>query len=336
MMKKLALFFSVFFSFFPFDQATEAAAAPYYQGKTISILVGFSPGGGYDRMARILAAHLPNYIPGKPSVIVQNMPGASGLLAANYLYKIAKPDGLTIGTFERGIILAQLLKVEGVKFDMRKFAWVGSTAVESTVLVLRNDLPFKNFSDVLHSKTPVNLGGTGPGDASIRLAILLQEFVGLKIKMIFYPSSSEQMLAIERKEIDGRCGSYSALKPYIEKRSLVRPFIRGRVSEPGIENLPVDEDQVRDPKSKTIMALRSAPGQVGRPYVAAPGTPAPVMKILRDAFAQVAKDPEVIDQATKADMTIQYTNDEQCLKVTNFILNQPESMVKDISKYLKF
>jgi tripartite-type tricarboxylate transporter receptor subunit TctC len=335
-MKKLVLFFAVLCTFLSLVPTTEAAALPYYQGKTITIIVGFSPGGGYDRMARILAAHLPNYIPGRPSIIVQNMPGASGLLAANYLYNIAKPDGLTIGTFERGIILAQVLKVDGVKFDMRKFAWVGSTAEESTVLVLRSELPFKNFSDVLNAKTPLNLGATGPGDASIRLAVLLQEFVGLKMKMIFYPSSSDQMLAIERKEIDGRCGSYSALKPYIEKRNLVRPFIRGRVSEPGIENLPVDEDLVKDPKAKTIMALRSAPGQVGRPYVVPPGTPAPVMKILRDAFQQVAKDRTAIDQATKADMTIQYTNDEQCLKVVNFMLNQPESMVKDISKYLKF
>jgi len=335
-MKKLSLLLFVFFFLFTFIKIEEATAAPYYQGKKITIIVGFSPGGGYDRMARLLARHLSKYIPGQPTLIVQNMPGASGILAANYLYNRVKPDGFTIGTFERGMPLAQLLKVEGVKFDMKKFAWVGSAAVESTVLVLRSDLPFKNFSDVLNAKTPINLGGTGPGDASIRFAILLQEFAGLKMKMIFYPSSSDQLLAIERKEIDGRCGSYSALKPDIEMRSLVRPFIRGRVSEPGIENLPVDEDLVKDPKAKTIMALRSASGQVGRPYVAPPGTPAPVMKILREAFAQVAKDREMRDEANKTAMSVQYADDAQCLKVVNFILNQPEPMVKEISKYLKF
>ena len=332
-MKRLALGLVVFLVLI---WVREAAAAPYYQGKKITIIVGFSPGGGYDRMARLLARHLPKYIPGNPTIIVQNMPGASGILAANYLYNREKPDGFTIGTFERGMPLAQLLRVEGVKYDMKKFAWVGSAAVESTVLVLRSDLPYKNFSDVLNSKNPINLGGTGPGDASIRFAILLQEFAGLKMKMIFYPSSSDQLLAIERKEIDGRCGSYSALKPDIEMRSLVRPFIRGRVVEPGIENLPVDEDLVKDPKAKNIMALRSASGQVGRPYVAPPGTPAQVMKILRDAFAQVANDRDLKDEANKTAMTVQYTDEAQCLKVVNFILNQPETTIKEISKYLKF
>ena len=119
-------------------------------------------------------------------------------------------------------------------------------------------------------------------------------------------------------------------------RSLVRPFIRGRVAEPGIENLPVDEDLVKDPKAKNIMALRSASGQVGRPYVAPPGTPAPIMKILRDAFAQVANDRDLKDEANKTAMTVQYTDDVQCLKVVNFILNQPEATIKEISKYLKF
>ncbi len=336
-MKKLSWLLLMVFLVTVLVRAKEAvpSAAPYYQGKTITIIVAFSPGGGYDRVSRVLARHLPKYIPGNPTIIVQNMPGASSILATNYLYKVAKPDGLTIGTFERGLPLVQLLNVEGVKFDLRKFAWVGSMAVEATIMALRTDLPFKNFNDVLHAKTPIMLGRTGPGDNTAQLAFLLQEFAGLKMTLISYPSSPEIMLAIERKELDGRGGSYSALKPDIE-RGLVRPVIRSRVSEPGIENLPVDEDLVKDPRGKVVMALRSSSEQVGRPYVAPPGTPEPVMKILRDAFARVAADKELREEVKKNMLKIDYLPAEDCLKVIHFVVNQPESVVKEFGKYLKF
>ena len=305
-MKKLGLIVLLVFSITIFVHKQESLGAPYYQGKMITILVGFSPGGGYDRLSRMLAKHLPKHIPGKPNIIVQNMPGASSILATNYLYNVVKPDGLTIGTFERGLPLVQLLKVEGVKFDLRKFAWVGSTAVEATILALRSDLPFKNFNDVLQSKSPIILGRTGPADNTAQLAFLLQEFAGLKLTLISYPASPEIMLAIERKELDGRGGSYSALKPDIE-RGLVRPFLRSRVSE-----------------------------QVGRPYVAPPGTPEPVMKILRDAFASVVNDPALKEEVNRFRMRIEYLPPDGCLKVINFVMNQPDSMVKEFSKYIKF
>jgi hypothetical protein len=143
------------------------------------------------------------------------------------------------------------------------------------------------------------------------------------------------MLAIERKELDGRGGSFSALKPDID-RGLVRPFVRSRVSEPGIENLPVDEDFVKDSKGKKIMALRASSEQVGRPYVAPPGTPAPVLKILRDAFAAVARDKELQQEIGRMKMKCDYLFAEECLKVMNFVMNQPEAMVKEFSKYVKF
>jgi len=329
-------FFSLFLCFvFLFFSIIPAFGAPYYQGKTITIIVGFSPGGGYDRLSRVLARHLPKYIPGRPTIIVQNMPGASSILATNYVYNIAKPDGLTLCNFERGIPLVQLMKVEGVKFDLRRFAWIGSMAKESTILALRTDLPFKNFQDVLNSPTPIILGRTGPGDNTAQMMFLLQEFAGLKVKFISYPSSPEIMLAIERKEIDGRGGSYSALKPDIE-RGLVKPFIRSRVSEPGIEHLPVDEDQVKSEKAKTLMALRSSAEEVGRPYVAPPGTPESVMKILRMAFAKVAEDPALKEEVNKLRMRVEYSDEKKCLKVINFVLNQPEEMAKEFAKYAKF
>src|ERR687884_114700 len=124
------------------------AQTPFYQGKTISIVVGTKAGDVYDLYPRLLAEFLPKYLPGSPNVIVQNMPGAASMIAANHVYSVAKPDGLTVGTFNRNLPIAQLTKVDGVKFDMQKFAWIGSAANEATILAIRNDLPYKNFDEL--------------------------------------------------------------------------------------------------------------------------------------------------------------------------------------------
>ena len=310
-------------------------SAPYYEGKTVRIIVGFGPGGGYDRMARLLAKHLPKFIPGKPSIIVENMEGASSIIAANYLYNIAKPDGLTIGTFIATLPFAQLIKIEGVKFDIRKYSWIGSSALESYVLTLRTDSPYKTIEDLKKAKDPIPLGCSGVATMDYQFPLLLKGFLGLNLKMVVYVSSAEAMLAVEKKEVEGRAGYYSSLKPFIE-RGLVRPVIRGRVSTPGIENLPVNEDLTTDKMGKTLMAMFSVTDIIGRPYVAPPGTPAEVMKILWDAFAKVAKDPELKEESKKMMMDVAYTPAEEVLKIINFLLTQPEDVVKEFSKYVKF
>ena len=185
-------------------------AAAYYQNKVIKIVIGNEPGGGYDRIARLLAKHLPKYIPGKPTIIAENMPGAGGIIAANYLYNIAKPDGLTIGTFNKGMPFAQLLSADGVKFDIRKYAWIGSAATEGTALVLRTDLPYKTFDDLRKAKDPIYLGSPAITGVGYQVPTLLKEFVGLNLKLVNYSSSSAVMLAVERKEVDGIAGSYNS------------------------------------------------------------------------------------------------------------------------------
>jgi tripartite-type tricarboxylate transporter receptor subunit TctC len=318
-----------------FFDARPAVAAPYYQGKVITIIVGYGPGGGYDRIARIIAKNLSKYIPGNPTVLVQNMPGADSMIAANYVYKIAKPDGLTIGAFNRGLVFAQLLKGEGMKFDLTKFAWIGSAAIESTVLVLRADLPYKTVEDIARAKSPIVLGSTGPADSSGQLPLFLKELVGYNFKDVVYPSGNDIMLAIERKEVDGRGMTYSSAKIYID-RGLVIPVLRGRVMEKGIEKLTMDEDLAKDARGKTLMAMRSAPDSMGRPYVAPPGTPDAVMNILRDAFAKVAKDPGAQEDARKNMMAVTYVPAQEVQKVLQYLLNQPPDIVKEFGKYVKF
>ena len=310
-------------------------SAPYYEGKTINIIVGYAAGGGYDRMARLLAKHLPKHIPGNPTILVQNMPGADSMISANHVYNVAKPDGLTLGAFNRGLPYAQLLKAEGVKFDLTHFSWIGSAAVEGTVLALRTDLPYKTVEDLFKAKSEIILGNTGPADSSGQFPVLLQEYCKFNFKMISYPSSADVMLAVERKELDGRGASFSSVKPFID-RGLVLPLIRGRISQPGIEKLPVDEDLAKEARGKTIMAMRSAVDGIGRPYVAPPGTPAEVMNILKDAFAKVAKDPEAAEDAKKMKMDVDYVPAEECVKVVRDLLAQPEEIVKEFSKFIKF
>ena len=316
--------------------AAAAASAQNFAGKTVTIVVGYKAGGGYDATARLLARHLPKHIPGKPTVIVQNMPGANSIIAANHMYNVAKPDGLTIGTFNRNLPIAQLTKVEGVKYDVTKFQWIGSAANESTILALRTDLPYKTFDELRKAKETVVIGSTGPGANTHDFPLLLKEVLGLNFKIVSgYSSSADIMLAVERKEVDGRAGSYTSLRPFID-RNLVRPLVRARTSEPGVENLPVDEDFAPNARAKAIMALRSAPEQVARPYVLPPATPADVVKVMRDAFAKTIQDPELAAEAKKAKFDLEYLPGDQAQKILVEVLHQPQDIVAEFSKYIKF
>lgn len=335
MKRKAAYLFASFFMLTVFICPKELLSAPYFQGKRITIVVGTNPGGGYDNTARIIAKHLPKYIPGNPTIIIDNMPGAGHMIAANFIYNLAKPDGLTIATYNRGLPFAQITKVEGVRFDIRKYSWIGSVATEPTVFFIRSDLPYKTVDDLRKAKEPIAVATEGLGTTGHQFPILLKEFVGLNLKLVVYPSGSDSRLAIERKEADGRAGSYSSEKRYVD-RGVFLPLIRGRISLPEIDRLPVNEDLTTDKKGKTIMAMLASVDGIARPFMTPPGTPSNVMNILRDAFAKVTRDPELQEDAKKLMMTIEYTPENECLKVLNYILNQPEDILKEFGKYITF
>ena len=258
------------------------------------------------------------------------------VIAANHMYNVAKPDGLTIGTFNRNLPIAQLTGVRGVKFDITKFAWIGSAANESTILAIRTDLPYKTFEDLRKAKEPVIIGSTGPGANTHDFPLLLKDLLGVNLKIVSgYSSSSDIMLAVERKEVDGRAGSFSSLRPFID-RGLVRPVIRARTTEPGIEKLPVDESFAPNPRAKAIMALRSAPEQVARPYVMPPGTPADIVKTMRDAFKKTIDDPELIAEGKKSKMDLEFTPGDQAQKILADVMDQPKDIVQEFAKYIKF
>jgi putative tricarboxylic transport membrane protein len=316
--------------------ASAAAAQTNFAGKTITIVVGYKPGGGYDATARLMARHLPQHIPGKPTVIVQNMPGGNSIIAANHIYNVAKGDGLTIGTFNRNLPIAQLTGVQGVKFDITKFQWIGSVANETTVLAIRDDLPYKTFDDMRKAKEPIVIGSTGPGANTYDFPLLLKDLLGVNLKIVSgYSSSADIMLAVERKEVDGRAGSYSSIEPFID-RKLVHPVIRARSSDKRLQQLPVDESFAPNPRAKAIMALRSAPELIARPYVLPPSTPADIVKTLRDAFAAAIKDPALQAEAKKAKLDLEYTSGDEAEKILKEVLNQPKDLVAEFAKYIKF
>ncbi|MBI4632523.1 MAG: hypothetical protein HY742_01330 [Deltaproteobacteria bacterium] len=310
-------------------------AKPYYEGKVLNIVVGYAPGGGYDRMARIMAKHLPRHIPGKPTVLVQNMPGASSMITANYVYNMAKPDGLTIGTFNRYLTLSQLLKMDGVRFDLRKYAWVGSAAVEAAVFTIRGDTPYKTVEDLRNAKEPVFIGNTGEIDTGSQFVPLLRELLGPNVKFVTYPQTADILLAIERKEVSGYGFTYTSAKPYID-RGLIRPLMRGPISAVGIENLPVNADLTADKRLKTIVKILAAPDQLGRPFVAPPGTPSHIMDILRNAFRKIAEDPQVREEAQKMKMDLVYTSGPEVMKLIQYVLGQPADITAEVARHGKF
>ena len=310
-------------------------AAPYYEGKRITIVVGFGPGGGYDAMARLVAKHLPKHIPGKPSILVENMPGASSIIAANHIYSIVKPDGFTIGTVNRGLPFAQLTKAEGVRFDFRKYSWIGSPSIDPTVFFIRADLPIRNVEDLRKAKGPIPLATEGLGTTGHQFPLLLNEFAGMNFKLVVYPSGSDSRLAVERKEVDGRAGSYSQEKRYVD-RGVYRPLIRGRVSLPEIDPLVVNEDLTTDPKGKTIMGMLSSVDRIARPFMAPPGVPGEVMSVLRDAFARVTEDPELKEEAKKLSIDLRFVSPDETLKVLDYLFTQPESIVKEFGKFVTY
>jgi tripartite-type tricarboxylate transporter receptor subunit TctC len=316
--------------------AAPPAAAQSFAGKTVTIIVGFKPGGGYDAVARVMARHLSKHIPGKPVVIVQNMPGGNSLIAANHIYNVAKPDGLTIGTFNRNLPIAELTRVQGVKFEMLKFAWIGSVANETTILTIRSELPYKTFDDLRKAKEPVIVGSTGPGANTYDFPLLLKDLLGVKLKLVSgYSSSADIMLAVERKEVDGRAGSYTSLRPFIE-RGLVRPIVGARSTAQVLKGLPIDETFAPTPRARAIMALRSAPEQIARPYVLPPRTPEAIVKAMGAAFASALKDPALLAEGEKAQLDLEFTTAEEALKVLHEVFSQPKDVVDEFSKYVKF
>jgi tripartite-type tricarboxylate transporter receptor subunit TctC len=329
--------FSILVSFLmiPLMVSSARSQARFYEGKAITILIGTS-GGGSIVAARIIAQHIGKYIPGNPAVLVQPMLGGAHIVASNHVFNTARPDGLTLLAANPNIAIAQLIKVDGVRFDVRKFEWLGSSGSDGVVLTIRSDLPYKSFEELRKADRELVVGTTGPGSNAHDFPLLLKEFTGVKFRLVSgYPANSDILLAIERKEVDVWAAFAATVRPVVQ-RGAVRPLVRGRVASPGFEQLPVDETLTTNPVGKALMAIKGTPLAIGRALAAPPATPADRVALLREALAKVLKDPEFEADGRKAQIDFLHIPGDEVLKGISAILQQPPEVQQEMVKYIKF
>jgi len=305
--------------------ASPAAAqdvAAFYRGKTMRIVVGFSAGGGYDIYARVLARHIGRHIPGNPTVVVQNMPGAASLKSVQYLTTGAPADGTLITTFNPGLITQSLTvpeKVGGLNF--LDYAWVGNVSEDFRVCYTWNGTGIKTWQDLL-ARPKVNFGNTGVGTSAYIDNRILSELFGVKVNMVKgYPGSADKRIAIERGELDGDCGSWTSMPEEWLRDSKITVHIRfSRTLVPG---MPASAGSAReilgDPRKQQIFGLLTASAVVGRPYIAPQAVPADRLAALRAAFDATMKDPEFLADSEK-----------QHLLVTPMTGGEVETFIKDL------
>jgi tripartite-type tricarboxylate transporter receptor subunit TctC len=284
------------------------AQTPFYQGATVSIRVGFTAGGAFDVWARIIGHHLGKYIPGNPTFVVQNMTGGGSMIAANYVYSVAKPDGLTLGVVSPGLYIQQLSGHKEIKFDWFKYSWIGSPEKTDRVFYIRADAPYKTLLDLRDAAEPPKCAATGLGTAAYYFPRLLQEAFGLKLVVVpGYQGAADANLAIERGEMQCWCGSVQAYFGSEPGRTWAKTgFVRvltqgGQKRHPNLSNVPTVWEYMDKQKTselhRRIAKIFVLPDEMGRPFFGPPGIPADRLKALREGFVKMMKDPDVIADA---------------------------------------
>jgi tripartite-type tricarboxylate transporter receptor subunit TctC len=323
--------------------ALHAQSDPFFKGKTIRIIGG--SGGFYESWARLLARHMGKHIPGVPNLIVQNMLGAGSLIAANYVYNVAKPDGLTLGMFLNTIYLDQLVGRKEVQFTIEKFGWIGSPVGEAMMLYMRADTPYKTIADVIKAKEPPKCGATGTASSSYILAMMLEETVGAKFNSVLgYQGSGDTDMAVEKGEVVCRAHNVSAhfgREPFNSwhKKNFDRHLVQsGRKRDPNLPDTPTMYelmDQYKTPEmSRRAAQVILAGGEFGRPMLVTPGTPPERLTILREAYAKALKDPELLAEAKKAKMEVDPSSADELQSLLKEVLNQPKEVIERVKKLL--
>jgi len=317
------------------------AAAPFYEGKTIRVVVGTSPGGGYDTYTRVIARHFGKHIPGNPVVIVDNMPGAGGLVSANYLYKVAKPDGLTIGHFVGGQFLQQLLARPGIEFDAHKFEYIGVPAHDDFVFGIAKTTGISSVEQWIAAKTPIKFGAIAPGDGTYDTAKVVEAAVGLPIQIVsVYKGTAPIRLAFNSGEVSGLSNSWqsfrSTWRKELESGEATVVLQLGAKSHPDLPNVPLAVTYAKtDAARKLIQAVAQAHGAAVRPYVLSPGTPKDRVEILRKAFMETVKDPDLLSEAAKANLEINPGSGEDLERNVRELLRLEPAVVERLKDILK-
>ena len=333
--------------FFLFAETSALQAqSSFYQGKSIKLIVGSPAGSNYDQYSRLIAPYLSKYIPGNPEVIVQNMGGAGSAIAANHVYRLAAPDGLTLLSILPAIYFDQLVGRKEVQFDYAKFSWIGSTDRSNNLLIMRADTPYKTLQDIRTASDPPKCAATGTGSIAYYMPKLLEEVIGTKFNVVVgYPGGPDMDLAVERGEAQCRAFTVSAFvsdrDPYRtwRKNNTVRVLVQtGSSRDKRLPNAPtlvelMDELKTPEP-SRRLAKLILASGDLGRPIIGPPGIHSDRVKILRQAFMKALTDPALLAQAEKSNMEIEPTGGEELETLARDVMTQPPDVIERMKKLL--
>jgi tripartite-type tricarboxylate transporter receptor subunit TctC len=311
--------------------ATAQSPAEFYAGKRVNVIIGYSAGAGYDQYARVLARFMGEHIPGKPTLIPQNMPGAGSRKAANWLYNVAPKDGATLATLGQNTATDQALKADGVQFDVRKFNWIGNMVVVNNVLSTWAASGIKTIEDA--TKKQSSIGGTGAASPSVIYPQVANNLLGTKFKIIAgYPGGGDVNLAMERGEVDGRgsnsWASYKSTKAdWLRDNKVNILFQVGPKREDDLPDVPLLTDLAKTPEQKKVFEVLSADVSVGRPILTTPGVPQDRVDALRKAFDDMFKDKAFLAEAEKQKMDISPMTGAELQKIVAATVEMPDSII---------
>jgi tripartite-type tricarboxylate transporter receptor subunit TctC len=326
--------------FFRVDDAA-LAQDHFYRGKVLRIIVGLPPGGGYDTYARLIARHWGKHIPGNPTIVVDNMSGAGSMISANHVYKVAKPDGLTVGHFIGGLFLQQLLGKPGIEFDGRKFEYIGAPAQDVFLIGVSKASGITSVQQWLASKTVVKFGGAGFGAGTDDIPALIREVMGLPLQLVAgYKGTADIRLAFNNGEIHGVANSWQSLRSTwrneLESGQVNLILHVALKSHPELTKYPLAGDMVKNEDGRKLMqAMLQVHGASVRPYVLPPGTPKGRAEILRSAFAATMSDADFLAEAKKANLEINPVSGEEVEKGVQSVLKLEPVLVERLKQIFK-
>jgi tripartite-type tricarboxylate transporter receptor subunit TctC len=344
-MKRTSVQLTAFLALAILVQHVHAASQEFYSGKTITLIAGTTAGSQYDAHARLIAQHWGKHIPGNPSVIVQNMPGAGSLIAANHLYNVAKPDGLTVTSIIPGIYFSQLAGRPEVKFDYAKFNWIGSVDRSDNVVYMRSDTPFRTIHDVRRTAQPPKCTATGIGTVGHYMPKLLNETIGTRFDIILgYPGGPEMDLAVEKNEAQCRAFTHAAWfsgEPYRtwQAKKFVHLILQtGRKRDERLPQVPTLSELMEEFQTEEIgrrlATVVLASGELGRPYLLPPGMAADRLRLLRESFKKLMVDPAFLADVKKRNLEVDPSTGEELEQLAKQVMNQPAAVVERVKKLM--
>jgi tripartite-type tricarboxylate transporter receptor subunit TctC len=313
--------------------------AEFYKGKNIELYIGYSVGGGYDLYARVLARHIGKHIPGNPTVVPKNMEGAGSLRLANWLAKVAPRDGSVFGTIGRGVPFDPLLGLPGTQFKATDFGWIGSANNEVSICASWGTSKIAKIEDVF--TTQMVIGGTGPSDDTVQFPRVLNGVLGTKFKIISgYPGGNDVVLALERGEVEGRCGwSWSTIlathADWVKEKKVHILVQLALEKHPDLANVPLIMDMAKTTEQKQIIKLIFARQVVGRPYIAPPGIPKDRLEALRKAFMDTMADKDFLADAEKSKLEVMPVPGDKVESLMKEVYETPADIAKKASELIK-